>query len=334
MKNKLTFSKFEKTLLTQAKAKNCTIVLTEAEADDRVLQAGLYLAKHRICKPVFLTKSADFMTKYSYISGVTVINYLVDDKKEELANILYKKRKAKGMTLEQAKEQVNDPIYFATLLVESGICDGMVCGAITSTADSLRPALQIIKGKTKDAVISSFFILVCRDKTLGDNGILLLSDCALNQNPTVPELANITKDTVQSARQLGLTTPKVALLSYSTLGSANGDIPSKMQSVKTLLDGAHFVVDGDYQMDSATRGEVASIKAKNGRIKGDANILIFPNLESGNITYKAMCRVGDVKAIGPITQGFRLPVNDLSRGANTQEIILTVALTCLQVETK
>lgn len=330
MKKKITFSKFEKTILKLAKLKMKTIVLPEAEEDDRVLKAGMYLVKHSICNVVFLAKNSDFLSKYQSGRGYYTIKYLNDDRNQMLINALYEKRKTKGMTVSQAKELLKNKTYYATMLVETGLCDGMVSGAITTTADTLRPALQIIKGKKKDSIISSYFILVSKDKTFGERGVMLLSDCALNQNPTITELANITKDTVLSANQLGIKEARVALLSYSTLGSAKGDIPLKMQQVKKRLAKQPFVVEGDYQMDAATRKEVALLKAKDGRIQGNANILIFPNLESGNIAYKAMCRVGDVKAIGPITQGLRLPVNDLSRGATVQEIILTIALTCLQ----
>lgn len=330
MKKGTSFSKFEKTLLNLAKSKKKTIVLPEAEEDDRVLEAGMYLVKHSICNVVFLSKNNKFLSKYLAGNGYYTINYLHDDRNQMLANALYEKRMSKGMTIPQAKELLKNKTYYATMLVETGLCDGMVCGATTSTADTLRPALQIIKGKKSDSIISSYFVLISKDKTFGEKGVMLLSDCALNQNPTSKQLATITKDTVLSAYQLGIKNARVALLSYSTLGSAQGDNPTKMQEVKKLLNGQSFIVDGEYQMDAATRKEVAALKATKGRIQGDANILIFPNLESGNIAYKAMCRVGDIKAIGPITQGLRLPVNDLSRGATVQEIILTVALTCLQ----
>lgn len=332
MKNKLKFSKFEKSILDQASKRQKTIVMPEAELDTRVLEAGLYLAQHHICHVVFLGKEDAFVVKYAKGDHFETINYTKYEKEDTLANILYEKRKAKGMTLDQAKELVKDPVYFATLLLEVGRVDGMVCGAIMSTADTLRPALQIIKGKTKESFISSFMIMVSKDKTLGENGIFYLADIALNQNPTAQELASVAKDTVASAVKLGITTPKVALLSYSTLGSAKGDIPTKMQTTKELLKDVDFVIDGDYQFDSATRPEVAKIKAKAGVIKGDANIMIFPNLESGNITYKAMCRAGSIQAIGPIMQGFRLPVNDLSRGATVAEIVVTAGVTILQCE--
>lgn len=330
MKNTIKFSSFEKNILHLALERQKTIVLPEGELDERVLQAGLYLAKRKICHIVFLAKTKEFLEKYKKGNHYSTIEYLIDEKKDTLAKLLYEKRKEKGMTIATATSLLEDPVYYATMLLEHGDVDGMVCGAIMSTADTLRPGLQIIKGKTPNALISSFMVLVSKDKSLGENGILLLADCAINQNPTAHDLHQIVEDTVTSAKNLGIKNSKVALLSYSTLGSAKGDIPFKMQSVKESFDRPNFVLDGEYQFDSATRPEVARIKAKTGKIQGDANILIFPNLESGNITYKAMCRAGRIQAIGPITQGFRLPINDLSRGATISEIVVTVALTCLQ----
>lgn len=330
MKNKIKFSKFEKSLLCDASKRNKTIVLPEAEHDDRVLQAGLYLANHNICNVVFLANDENVLSEYQNKKNIMVLNTSKYEKRQELVSVLYDKRKDKGVTEEQANMMLNNNAYFATMLLECGIVDGMVCGAIMSTADTLRPALQIVKGKKKGGLISSFMIMASNDKTLGENGVLYLADIALNQDPTAEQLATIAEDTVDSARSLGVVNPKVALLSYSTLGSAEGEIPTKMQRTKELIKSSDFVYDGDYQFDSATRPEVAKIKAKQGLIQGDANVLIFPNLESGNITYKAMCRAGKIQAIGPITQGLRLPVNDLSRGANVQEIIVTVAVTILQ----
>ena len=326
-------TKLENLWLQKASSLRKTIVLPEAGFSDRVLQAGLYSAENKIAKIVLLKSTEEELKGIENSEYLRVVNVKTDEMKEMLASALYEKRKDKGLTLEDANKLVENPVYFGTVMVDLGLADGLVAGAEISTAETFKPAFQIIKGKTKETKVSSFFVMI-RESAEKDE-TYILSDCGINIDPTREEIVEIAKLSAVSARTIGMIdNPKVALLSYSTLGSAEGDDAIKMREAKAILDtqNVDFVYDGEMQLDSAIVPSVAKLKAPKSQIQGDASVLVFPNLSAGNIGYKLMQRFGGFKAIGPISQGMRKPINDVSRGANVNDIVQAIAITALQVE--
>lgn len=328
MENLKTLGSVWKTL---AQEKCTTIVLPEAEFSERITLAGIKASEEKIAKIILLTKDNSAFAKYNLQENeyLKVVNILTHEIKEMLANALYEKRKDKGLTLEGANDLVLNPVYFGTMMVDLGLADGLVAGAEIATAETFKPAFQIIKGKTKETKISSFFVMMRGEETY------ILSDCGVNIDPTAEEIVEIAKLSAESARTIGLIdNPKVALLSYSTLGSAEGDDAIKMRTAKSLLDNqkVDFVYDGEMQLDSAIIPSVAKLKAPNSPIQGDANVFVFPNLSAGNIGYKLMQRFGGFQAVGPIAQGMRKPINDVSRGATVDDIVQAIAITVLQCE--
>ena len=315
----------------KAKQNARTIVLPEAYFSKRVLDAGLLASTQKIAKIILLTDNDEFISSNNIVENeyLKVVNIKTHEIREMLSSALYEKRKEKGISKEDADVLIQNSVYFGTMMVDLGLADGLVAGAEIATAETFKPAFQIIKGKTKDTKISSFFVMTRDDETY------ILSDCGVNINPTAEEIVEIAKLSAESARVIGgLENPKVALLSYSTLGSAEGDDAVKMRTAKELLktQNVDFVFDGEMQLDSAIVPSVAKLKAPNSPIQGDANVLIFPNLSAGNIGYKIMQRFGGFSAVGPIAQGMRKPINDVSRGASVQDIVEAIAITVLQCE--
>ena len=315
----------------KAKQNFRTIVLPEAYFSKRVLDAGLLASTQKIAKIILLTDNDEFISSNNIVENeyLKVVNIKTHEIREMLSSALYEKRKEKGISKEDADALIQNSVYFGTMMVDLGLADGLVAGAEIATAETFKPAFQIIKGKTKDTKISSFFVMTRDDETY------ILSDCGVNINPTAEEIVEIAKLSAESARVIGgLENPKVALLSYSTLGSAEGDDAVKMRTAKELLktQNVDFVFDGEMQLDSAIVPSVAKLKAPNSPIQGDANVLIFPNLSAGNIGYKIMQRFGGFSAVGPIAQGMRKPINDVSRGASVQDIVEAIAITVLQCE--
>ena len=315
----------------KAKQNARTIVLPEAYFSKRVLDAGMLASTQKIAKIILLTDNDEFISSNNIVENehLTVVTIKTHEIREMLSSALYEKRKEKGISKEDADALIQNSVYFGTMMVDLGLADGLVAGAEIATAETFKPAFQIIKGKTKDTKISSFFVMTRDDETY------ILSDCGVNINPTAEEIVEIAKLSAESARVIGgLENPKVALLSYSTLGSAEGDDAVKMRTAKELLktQNVDFVFDGEMQLDSAIVPSVAKLKAPNSPIQGDANVLIFPNLSAGNIGYKIMQRFGGFSAVGPIAQGMRKPINDVSRGASVQDIVEAIAITVLQCE--
>ncbi len=303
------------------------IVFPEPE-DPRVLKAATEL-KNEGALDSFLIgcrKAIDSVAKEHAIdiSGIEVRDPAHDAETEGYARDLFETRKHKGMTEEEAKESAKDPVYFGMLMIKSGHADGLVSGAVHSTADTLRPALQLLKGKEK-RIASSFFLM------LTNRGPLLFADCAINIEPSAEELAQIAEDTASSAEMLDIV-PKVAMLSFSSRGSGKHHSVDKMAEATSILKEKRkdLVVDGELQVDAAIVPEVANSKAEGSPLKGEANILIFPDLNAGNIGYKLVERLGDASAIGPIVQGVAGAVNDLSRGCSEQDIKDVAAITALQ----
>ena len=325
--------KLEDIWLKLARAQGKSIVLPEAEFSERIVEAGRRCASEKIAKIILLVTKDDALDKYNLEEGeyLQIINIKTHEMKDVLAAGLYELRKSKGLDMDGAYKLLENPVYFGTMMVDLALVDGLVAGAEISTADTFKPAFQIIKGKTKETKISSFFVM-CGDSAEGEE-VFILSDCGVNINPTAEEVAEFAKQSYESAKQIGLIeNPKVALLSYSTKGSAEGDDAIKMRTAKAILDEqkVDFVYDGEMQLDCAIVPTVAKLKAPNSPIQGDANVLIFPNLSAGNIGYKIMQRFGGFKAFGPIAQGMRKPINDVSRGANVNDIVQAIAITVLQ----
>lgn len=328
-------STFIKDVLARAKQHYKTIVLPEGE-DLRVLKAAHIINKDKICKIIILGDEAqikaDFAKNGWDLSGIELINPATSPRLEEYASLLFELRKSKGMTEEEAKKTALIPNYFGTLMIKSGHADGMVSGANHSTADTVRPALQIIKSAHKDRAVSSFLVMVSNDKPY------VFSDCAITINPSAKELADIALETSLSAEKFGIE-PKVAMLSFSTYGSGKGEQVDKVveatKLAKEALQSDEFKnmkieLDGELQADAALDMVVARKKAPASHVAGNANVLIFPNLEAGNIGYKLLQRLGGCEAYGPMLQGLDAPVNDLSRGAFAEDIVGVIAITALQ----
>ena len=272
------------------------------------------------------------------LKNITFIDTSVaNEKSAEYASVLYELRKAKGMTEERANELVKDKLTYAMLMIKTGDADGVVSGAITHTADVLRPAFQIVKVKPGISKVSSVFIMESPDGLkYGENGFLIFADCGVNPNPTDEDLAEIAILSSETAKKLCGMNPRVALLSYSTKSGdemTDENVCKVKRAVEILKQKApELEVDGELQSDAALVESVAKIKAPNSKVAGHANVLIFPDLNAGNIAYKLVQRLAGVQAVGPILQGLNAPVNDLSRGTSADEIVLCMAITTLQAK--
>lgn len=321
-------------LVDLAKKKQKTIVFPEVSFSDRTVEAVKYLQKKKIVKVLLVGDASALILRDKIFEHFDIVNPVTFPNREKLVKTLYEKRKEKGLTLEEADELEKDPYYFATLLVECGYADGMVAGAEASTATTVRPALQIIKAKNKKDPVSSFFLMYGKNKFL-KNEAVILSDCGVLENPDADTLAVIASQSVKSAEQFGLT-PRVAFLSYSTKGSAkNANVDKVRQAYeKFKKKDKNVVCDGELQFDAAMVPRVAEHKCPDSPLKGNSNVLIFPNIEAGNICYKMMQYVGGLNAVGPILQGLKKPVNDLSRGCSVNDIIMASVITALQCEDK
>ena len=313
----------------KAKMLQKSIVFPEAGFSDRTLEAVKYIRKKGIAKPILVGDESALVLRDKSLAQFEIINPITFASRDELVKCLHSKRKEKGLSYEEADELAKDPYYFGTLLVECGYADGMVAGAEASTANTVRPALQIVKAKKKGGVVSSCFIMYGKNNFLGDK-CLILADCGVIKNPNEDELYQIAYQSVETYKSLGFNDPKVAFLSYSTKGSADDE---KLQGIKNAYNKfkkTGIVCDGEIQFDAAMVKRVQEQKCPDSPLNGDANILIFPDLNSGNICYKAMQYMGGVNAIGPTLQGLKKPINDLSRGCTVQDIITMTAVTVLQ----
>lgn len=312
-----------------------TIVLPEA-TDIRVLQATEKICKEGFAKVILLGNEEEILKIANEnnidIVNTKIINPLTYDKKDKYINAFYELRKEKGMTYDKAKEMLQDPVYFGMMMVKMEDADGLVSGAIHSTADTLRPALQILKTAPNTKLVSAFFLMVVPNCEYGENGTFVFSDCGLNPNPTAEELSEIAISSSNSFNQLTGKQPKVAMLSFSTYGSAKSESTEKVVSATSLVKEKmpELLVDGELQLDAAIIPEVAKSKAKGSNVAGFANTLIFPNLDAGNIGYKLVQRLANAEAYGPLCQGIKKPVNDLSRGCSSDDIVGVVAITCVQ----
>ena len=323
----------------KVKARQCvkTIVLPEGD-EPRTVQAAVKIVQEKIARPILLGDPAHVKAvaaeKGVDVSNIEIVNPLTSPKAAEYTNALYELRKAKGVTEEQAKQLVADPMYYGIMMVKLGDADGLVSGAVHTTGDMLRPALQIIKTKPGIKVVSSSFLLDCPNKSLGHNGLLVYSDCVVVPCPTAEELASIAVSAAETAHVLcGIEEPKVALLSFSTKGSAKHELVTKVQEATRLAHemAPDLALDGEMQFDAAIIPEIGASKAKGSPVAGHANVLIFPDLQAGNIGYKITQRIGGAEAFA-VLQGLAKPCNDLSRGCSVDDIVATVALTAVQAQ--
>ena len=328
---------FIDTIKERAKKEIKTIVLPEAE-DIRTLEATNTILKEKFANIILIGNEEAILKKAKEnnlnIDGAKIINPKTSSKYEEYSNLLYELRKNKGMTLEQAKELTLDPVYYGMLMVKNNEADGLVSGAIHSSSDTLRPALQILKTAEGTKLVSAFFLMVVPDCNYGENGTFIFADSGLNQNPGVEELGEIAVASAKSFKQLVEKEPKIAMLSYSTYGSAKSELTEKVvEATKNIkLKHPELLVDGELQLDAAIIPEVAKLKAPESKVAGNANVLIFPDLNSGNIGYKLVQRLAKAEAYGPLCQGIAKPVNDLSRGCSSSDIVGVVAITALQAQ--
>ena len=321
----------------KAKSNIKTIVLPEGE-EIRTLKAAEIINKEKFAKVVLIgnqEKIKEILTRENInIGDIQVIEPEKSEKKEEYVNALYELRKAKGMTLEDAEKLVLDPVYYGMMMVKLEEADGLVSGAVHSTADTLRPALQIIKTAPGTKIVSTFVAIDVPNCEFGENGLFFFSDCGLNQNPNSEELAQIAISTAKSFETLVEAKPKVAMLSYSTMGSAKAEEVTKVQEATKMAkeEVPELMLDGEMQLDAAIVPAIGQSKAPGSKVAGNANVLIFPELEAGNIGYKLVERLAKAEAYGPVCQGIAKPVNDLSRGCKAEDIVGVVAITAVQAQ--
>ena len=316
-----------------------TIVLPEAN-DLRTIEATANVLKEGFANIVLigneneirnLARDNDFD-----ISKAKIINPKNSEKYNTYVEKFYELRKEKGMTIEKAKELLLDSVYFGMMMVKMEEADGLVSGAIHSSSDTLRPALQILKTAPGTKLVSAFFLMVVPNCGYGENGTFIFGDSGLNENPDSDKLSEIAISSAKSFEQLTEKTAKVAMLSYSTMGSAHSELTEKVVEATKLVKqkAPDLLVDGELQLDSAIIPEVAKSKAPESEIAGKANVLIFPDLNAGNIGYKLVQRLAKAEAYGPLCQGLAKPVNDLSRGCSAKDILGVIAITCVQAQNK
>ena len=322
----------------KARADKKTIVLPET-SDKRTLIAASHIIQEGIADIIMVGDEEKIMDGAGWLEveldGVVVVNPKTSELTEKYVQLLYETRKAKGMTIEKAREKLlNDYLTFGVMMVKANDADGMVAGACHATADTLRPALQILKTAPGVKLVSGFFIIDVPDCPYGADGTFLFADCGLNQDPTAEELAAIAETSAKSFQSLVGVKPMIAMLSHSTKGSAKHPLVDKVVEATKIAKEQYpyLCIDGELQTDAALVPAVAKSKAPGSEVAGKANVLVFPNLDCGNIGYKLVQRLGKAEAYGPMLQGIAKPVNDLSRGCSWEDIVGVVALTAVQAQ--
>ena len=323
----------------RAKSDIKTIVLPEA-TDERVLKAAAKVLEEGFANIILVGNEEEIIKKAKEnnldISKAKIEDPFNSDKYEKFAKYLYELRQRKGMTIEKARKLVLDPVYYGMIMVKLNQegADGLVSGAIHSTADTLRPALQILKTAENTKIVSAFFIMVVPNCEYGENGVFIFADSGLNENPDSEALSEIAISSNKSFKQLVGKDAKIAMLSYSTYGSAKSEATEKMIKATQIVKqkDPDIIVDGELQLDAAIIPEIAKSKAPGSPLEGKANTLIFPDLGAGNIGYKLVQRLAKAEAYGPLCQGIAKPVNDLSRGCSSNDIVGVIAITAVQAQ--
>lgn len=320
----------------KAQTKNKTIVLPEG-TEERTLAAVEILLKEKIANPILLGDEAavkDMAGKVgANISGAEIVNPEKSPYFDDFVQKFYEMRKDKGMTEDKARQLLKDPLYFGAMMVKDGKADGEVAGAINTTGDVLRPALQIIKTAPGISAVSGAFIMIVPNCEFGDNGLFVFADCAVTPNPTAEQMAEFAFSSAETARNLcGMKEPIIGMLSFSTKGSASHELVDKVAKATEIAKSRwpELPVDGEFQADAALVPKVGASKAPGSPVAGKCNVLIFPDLQAGNIGYKLVQRLAKAEAIGPILQGMAKPVNDLSRGCSVEDIVNVVAMTAVR----
>ena len=324
-------------IVERAKSNRQRIVLPEA-TEERTLRAADKVLADGVAD-IILIGSPEEISRLAeewgltHIGKATIVNPLDSPKSEEYAALLAELRKNKGMTIEQARELVKNPLYYGCMIIKTGDADGQISGALSTTAETLRPALQIIKTKPGITCVSGAMLLITQQPQYGENGVLVVGDVAVTPVPDADQLAQIAVCTADTARAVaGFDNPRVAMLSFSTKGSAQHEVVDKVVEATRLAKERRpeLEIDGELQADAALVPALGEKKAPGSHIAGHANVLIYPNLEVGNISYKLVQRLGGATAIGPVLQGIAKPVNDLSRGCSVEDIYYLVAITACQ----
>jgi len=320
----------------RAKTTSKCIVLPEG-TEDRTLKAADFILKEKIARIILIGNKAEIDRKViefglQFIEQARIIDPADNPEKERFAHLLFEIRKSKGMTFEEALKLAEDPLYLATLLIKSGVADGEVAGAMNATGNVLRPAFQIIKTLPGISVVSGAFFMIFKDNPYVPENILVFADCAVHPDPTAAELAEIAVSTALTARAIAGLEPRVAMLSFSTKGSAKHALCDKViEATRIAREKAPWLsIDGELQADAAIVESVGIHKAPGSNIAGKANVLVFPSLETGNIAYKLVQRLAGAEAVGPVLQGMAAPINDLSRGCSVSDIVNLIAITATQ----
>lgn len=322
-------------IIAQAKKFNKRIVLPEG-TEPRTLQAASIILREGIARLILLgnpIKIEEEANKLGVdISGAMLVDPKTDSGREHYASIMLDMRRSKGLTEEEAYKLLDDPLYFGTLMIKAGDADGEIAGAINSTGDVLRPAFQYVKTLPGVSVVSGAFMMFVNNPSYGHEGILVFADCAVMPDPDEKQLAEIAVTTARTAKAIVGLEPKVAMLSFSTKGSAKHEMVDKVVNATRLARemAPELKIEGELQVDAALVDEVARLKAPGSEVAGKANVLVFPTLESGNIGYKLVQRLANAEAIGPVLQGMAAPINDLSRGCSVNDIVIMVAITANQ----
>jgi len=319
-----------------AKTLNKRIVLPEGY-EERTIQAASEIMREGIAQIILIGNPGEIKSKakelgVTNIEDATIIDPISHQKKEQYADLMVEIRKAKGLTKEEALKLIENPLFLATLMIKAGDADGEVAGADNATGDVLRPAFQYVKTLPGISVVSGAFIMILPNGEYGDNGMLVFADCAVHPDPDAKQLAEIAVSTAKTTKAITGMDPKVALLSFSTKASASHPMVDKVvEATKIAQESApEFQFDGDLQADAAIVEAVGAKKAPDSKIAGKANVLVFPDLQSGNIAYKLVQRMAKAEAIGPILQGMAAPINDLSRGCSVSDIVNLIAITANQ----
>ena len=323
-----------------AKQHNMRIVLPEGYEERNIKAADIAIAEGLaqiilIGDPVEITEHAASLGLKN-LSRATIVNPLIHDKKDHYIDMMVELRKSKGMTREEASRLIEDPLYLGVLMIKNGDADGEVSGADHATGDVLRPAFHYVKTAPGISVVSGAFIMILQDKKFGEDGVIIFADGAVHPNPTDKELAGIAVATANTARDICGFEPRIAMLSFSTKGSAKHELVDKVVSATRIAQemSPDLMIDGELQGDAALVEAIGQKKAPGSKIAGHANVLVFPDLNCGNIAYKLVQRLANAEAVGPILQGMAAPINDLSRGCSVNDIVSMIAITANQAAGK